>query len=118
MDLEALLAARPFRREELGAWYLQLLEAAERARISIPTLARRLGCSRETIYSWRRRLTKEPSEPPRAPAGLVRVQVTEPATALDADRLEVRTRSGRSVLVPAGFDPSALAAVVAVLERC
>jgi hypothetical protein len=36
----------------------------------------------------------------------------------DEGLLEVRTRTGRSVLVPPGFDPSALAAVVAVLERC
>ena len=118
MDLEALLAARPFRREELGAWYSQLLEAAERARTSIPALARRLGCSRETIYAWRRRLTREASDASRPPAGLVRVQVTEPATAPDADRFEVRTRTGRAVLVPAGFDPSALAALVVVLEQC
>jgi hypothetical protein len=118
MDLEALLAARPSRREDLGAWYSRLLEAAERAGTPVPVLARRLGCSRETIYSWRRRMTKQAGETSRPAVGLVRVQVSDPTPEPDAGRLEVRTRTGRSVLVSTGFDPSTLAAVVAVLERC
>jgi transposase-like protein len=87
--------------------------------VSVRELAERVGCSREAVYSWRRRLTtSDASASSRRCAGLVRVQVTEPAPEPDTGLLEVRTRSGRSVLVPPGFDPSALAAVVAVLERC
>ena len=52
------------------------------------------------------------------PAGLVRVEIAEPVSRHDDDRFEVRTRNGRSVLVPAGFDPSALVAVMAALEEC
>jgi len=118
MDLEALLEARPRRRGDLRAWYSRLLEAAERRGTPVPELARRLGCSQETVYSWRRRLRKKPSGASRSPARLVRVQVAEPAAAAGDSRLEVRTRTGRSVLVPSGFDPSALAAVLAALERC
>jgi hypothetical protein len=118
MELEALLAARPPRREDLGAWYSQLLDAADRAGTPVPELADRLGCSRETIYSWRRRLTKEKSAVSLPAAGLVRVQVTEPAPVPDANRIEVRTRTGHTVLIPTGFDPSALATVVRALERC
>jgi hypothetical protein len=118
MDLEALLAARPSRRADLGTWYSRLLGAADRDGVSVRELAERLGCSREAVYFWRRRLTNEARASSRRSAGLVRVQVTEPAPEPDTGLLEVRTRTGRSVLVPPGFDPSALAAVVAVLERC
>ena len=52
------------------------------------------------------------------PAGLVRVESAEPAARHDDVRFEVRTRNGLTVPVPAGFDPSALAAVVAALEGC
>ena len=118
MDLEALIAARPPRREDLGAWYSEILDAAERAGTRVPDLARRLGCSIETVYSWRRRLKRGPGVASQPASGLVRVEIAEPAHGHDDDRFEVRTRSGRSVLVPAGFDPRALAAVVAALEAC
>lgn len=118
MELEALLAARPSRRDELGAWYSQLLEEAERAGKSVPELAGRVGCAPETIYSWRRRLTAKRAGRPRAVPNLVRVQVAEPKGQAGGDRLEVVTRTGRSVFVPGAFDPSTLATVIAVLERC
>lgn len=118
MDFEALLAARPSRRSDLGAWYSQLLEEVERTGTSIPELAERLGCAGETIYAWRRRLRKAARRGSRRSTRLVRVQVAEGTPDPEAGRLEVRTRNGRSVFVQTGFDPSALAAVVAVLERC
>jgi len=121
MDLEARLRARPSRRGDLGAWYSQLLEAAGREGMSIPELAGRLGCSPETVYSWRRRLTRKAGGDTGGPStGLVRVRVTEPEAEPDSDGtfLEVCTRGGRSVRVAPGFDPSTLAAVVAVLEQC
>ena len=43
---------------------------------------------------------------------------TRPAAEQSVDRLEVRIGSGRSILIPANFDPAALAAVVETLERC
>lgn len=62
---------------------------------------------------WRRRLKGKADDACRPAAGLVRVHVAEPAPAPDEDRFEVRARNGRSVLVPPGVDPCALATVVA-----
>ena len=118
MDLEALLAERPARRRHLGDWYSKLLAAAEGEGSSVPQLARRLGCSSETIYSWRRRLRKDGPSRSLRQAGLVRVQVLEPRAEPAVERVEVRTRTGYSVLVPSNFEPSVLAAVVATLDRC
>ena len=118
MELESLLTARPSRRRDLGVWYSQVLEAAEREGVTIPELAQKLGCCQETVYSWRRRLRRAENHSSPTPTGLVRVQVAEPLAPSDSSRLEVRTRTGRAVLVPNDFDASALATVVAVLERC
>ena len=118
MTLESLLEARPTHRTDLGDWYAQILAIAERDGIRIPELAERLGCARETVYSWRRRLTKKTRAPFRPAVGLVRVQVAESAHESETQRFEVRTRNGRSVFVPNRFDPSTLAAVVTALERC
>ena len=119
MELEALIEARPARRDHLVVWYGQLLEAADRARVSVADLAERLNCSRETIYAWRRRVGPAARAEPRPQTpGLVRVQVAERTQSVGLDHLEIRLRSGRSVLVPATFEPTALAAVLEVLERC
>jgi transposase-like protein len=124
MDLEALIAARPGSRSDLGAWYFSIPEAAEPAGLSIAQLSKLLGCSRETLYAWRRRLDGTAAAGGTRvapPAGLVRVTVSE-ADAGEVPSpvppLEVRTRSGRGVLVPPGFDPDQLAAIVEVLEAC
>jgi len=116
MTLEALLEARPSRRNDLGTWYSQLLEAAAREGTSVAALADLLGCARETIYAWKRRLAKA-ADAAAPPPGLVRVRVAREAKR-DEERFEVRLRSGRSVLVPNSFEPLALAAVVAALEQC
>ena len=49
MNLDTLIEARPCRREDLRAWYPQLLKAAEDAELSIRELAGRLGCPVETL---------------------------------------------------------------------
>ena len=119
MNLESLLAARPSQREDLGAWYAKVLDVAERENRSVPELAEELGCSRETIYSWRRRLTNNDGQREVSRGvGLVRVQVTEAEARTTCGAIEIRTRGGRSILVHDGFEPSTLAAVVSVLERC
>lgn len=92
--------------------------------MSVAQLSKRIGCSRETLYAWRRRLngTAAGSDTRSvSPPGLVRVTVNEQATEkalAPAPLLEVRTRTGRGVLVPPGFDPGQLAAVLEVLEAC
>ena len=118
MTLEALLSSRPRRRTDLGPWYAQVLDTAARDKTSISELAKKLNCSRETIYAWRRRLTKSGRSPGRPAGGLVRVQVTESERDSQPQRIEVRTRGGRSVIVPQRFDPADLATLITVLERC
>ncbi len=117
MKLEALLKARPSGRKELGTWYAELLDEAAREGTSVAALAELLGCSRETIYAWKRRLVSSASGA-APPPGLVRVRVAQPLATREVERLEVRVRGGRSVLVPGGFDSATLAAVVTVLEQC
>lgn len=117
MKLEALLKARPSRRKDLRTWYSELLDEAAHEGTSVAALAGQIGCSRETLYAWKRRLAKA-GEATAPRAGLVRVRVTPPPTARDTERLEVRVQEDRSVLVPNGFNASTLAAVVAVLEQC
>lgn len=119
MELEALIEARPSARKDICGWYRQLLEQSDQAGLSTADLATRLGCSRETIYAWRRRLKSPSGEVSKSgKRQLVRVQVAEPLAAASADRVEVRTRCGRSILVPDTFDPATLAAIVGVLEQC
>ncbi len=118
MELQSLITSRPESRAALGPWYRDLLRAADRDSVSVAQLATRLGCSRETLYAWRRRSLRpvdQPSMP--APAKLVRVKVAD-APSPTACHLEVRLRSGHSVVVPGAFDPAVLAAVVEVLEQC
>jgi hypothetical protein len=119
MELDSLIEGRPKRREDVGAWYARLLEAADCAGISVRELAARLGCSLETVYAWRRRLSgREAHGGKGRSTGLIRVRVAESSPSDARARLEIRTPSGHSVLVPSHFDPDALATVVAVLSRC
>ena len=121
MELETTINARS-RRDHLDRWYGRLLKAASRAGVSVAELARRVDCSPETIYAWRRRLaTAGPVSIAEHAPGLLRVQLApagDPDPGVGPDHLEVRLRSGRSVLVPAAFDRNALAAIVEVLEGC
>jgi transposase-like protein len=124
MDLDSLIAARPADRSDLSGWYSSIFESAEASGLSVAQLSQRLSCSRETLYAWRRRLSGSAAGSGTqsvSPPGLVRVTVSEQASeeeSAPAPHLEVRTRTGRGVLVPPGFDPHQLAAVLEVLEAC
>lgn len=123
MDIEELIAARPADRRDLGTWYSELLDVSEREGISVADLAARLGVVTETIYAWRRKLRSLPRsrEVREAAAGLVRVRVVDeqPERGTAHDRpLELRLARGRHLLVPRGFDPAHLVALVNALERC
>lgn len=122
MDLEQLIAARPTERRHRGAWYGNLIDAAEREGVTVASLAKRLGVVAETLYSWRRKRTHLPEVAAirRAAAGLVRVHVAEPKTTLPAQErpLELRLGRDRSVLVPRGFDREHLLALLSAIERC
>jgi hypothetical protein len=81
------------------------------------------GLSTNTFDYWRRAIARRdaqrapapsptPAKSPPAPAPPALIPVRIVATAL----LEIRLGGGRSVAVPAGFDPNHLRAVLEVLE--
>ncbi len=122
MVLEQLIAAGPTARRHRGAWYGDLIDAAEREGVTVASLASRLGVVAETIYAWRRKRGGLPESAAirRATAGLVRVYVAEPKaiTATEERPLELRLGRDRSVLVPRGFDREHLLALLSALKRC
>ena len=122
MHISDLIAARPAERGQLSAWYSAVLDAAQQEGLAVPALATRLGVSNETVYAWRRRLrsTAASRETATQVPSLVRVQIATSSTAASSTdtRLTVQLERGRQVLVPTGFDPDSLAALVATLERC
>ena len=119
MELEDLIQTRPVSRSDLRVWYGQILEQADGAGLSTSELAARLGCSRETVYAWRRRLRGRMIGVDQPPNGrLVRVEVARPNPTASTETFEVRTRSGHAILVPHDFDSSALVSLIRVLEGC
>ena len=125
MEIDDLLTSRPAGHRGLSEWYLKLIETGLAAGLSTDEIAKRAGCSRVTIYAWRRRLGLAARSPrfsvdaDQAPPRLVQVQVAPSSTPLAKNStFEVRLRSGHSVLIPIHFDPSALSAVVRALEQC
>jgi hypothetical protein len=47
---------RPRGREQLAAWYAQVLEAQGRSGLSIAEYGAQIGVTAATLYSWKRRL--------------------------------------------------------------
>ncbi len=93
MNLETLIDGRAERRADLPVWYSQVLAAAECEGAAISALAGRLGCTPANLYRWRR-------EEVAVAHGRVRARVapaSSPVAAPSGIRLEVRTRSGRTV---------------------
>ena len=121
MDIQTLINTKPSRRSELPGWYGELFAAARESQTSIAQLAAQVGCSIPNLYFWRRRLRDHLPESPRTKAapGLVRVALAKSEAPQEpGPRLEVRLSSGGSVLVPSGFNPEDLTAVLDVLGRC
>jgi hypothetical protein len=83
------------------------------------------GLSRHAFDYWRSEIAKRDAETTRPPAPPeptptplpTAKPVLMPLRIVSATPLEVRLADGRSVLVPAGFDPKHLPAVLAVLEH-
>lgn len=82
------------------------------------------GLSRHTFEYWRSEIAKRDTEstrPPTPPKSTPTPPPTPkpllmPLRIVPSTPLEIRLTDGRSVLVPAGFDPKHLQAVLAVLE--
>lgn len=127
MNKDDLIARRPSGRTGLADWYAAVFEAQRAEGQTTAELATLLEVTTANIYYWRRRL-QEPSvsacaahaETPRA--GLVEVRLaastSSSGTLPQARPLELRLAGARTVLVPSGFDPGDLRALVGALEAC
>jgi transposase len=110
-------AKEPFWRQAFQDW-----QASGKTRN--PFCADR-GLSRHAFDYWRSEIAKRdtestrPTTPPAStPTPLPTAKpVLMPLRIVSATPLEIRLADGRSVLVPAGFDPKHLQAVLAVLEH-
>jgi len=119
------------RREAREFWEAAIRLWAESG-LSVRDFCRQEGLAEHTFYSWRRELL--PKSPPPNAAGNdtstvefvpVRVVAENMALAQRASAepaagtppIEIVHRSGWSVHIPDGFDPTTLDAVLTVLER-
>lgn len=128
MITNELIRRRPCDRSELPEWYAQLFEAQRVDDLSTSEVASLLGVTPSNLYYWRRRLRNPgPSgklsvDSGNETRGLVRVRVTHSEKSEGAQTtpptLEVRLAGRRSIVVPVGFEPDNLRALVVALESC
>lgn len=108
---------RPTSRDELAAWYADVLEAQAASGLSVAEYAGRIGVSVPTLYQWRRRLGSQGHDGGNQ-ARLVEVSVTSPTGTTDGHMI-VRLCSGRrSIEVPRDFADDELRRLIAVVESC
>jgi transposase-like protein len=122
-----LIARKPRGRTGLSDWYAEVFEAQQAEGLKTTELAAQLKVTATNIYYWKRRL-RERAEAARGPGaersqvGLVEVRVAPVHEHDDASSsstpLELRLTGARSILVPPGFDPDNLRALVGALEAC
>ena len=111
------IGKRPRSRDELAAWYGEVLADQARSGLGMKAYAAQIGVSSWTLYQWRRRLAK--TERPAAPPRVVEVNVAELATGGTPRDFIIRVCEGRrSIAVPPGFDSEGLRRLVATLETC
>lgn len=123
LEIEVLSAADAARRRQWSdADKLRIVEASFRGSRLVSATARAHGISRSLLTTWRRQFREgtlgagrqQPSFAPvlMAPEASSRAEPVSGAT-----RIEIVLGNGRRLIVGAGIDASALARVVAVLER-
>ena len=95
------------------AVYERLLSERDREGWSLPELSRRSGVPASTLQRWHRRLQRERALAPRP-----FVEVVAVAEPVPSEPIEVRLRSGRSVLLPPRRPFEGLGELVALLESC
>jgi len=127
MITDELIARRPQGRAGLADWYASVFEAQRAEGMTTVELATLLEVTATTLYYWKRRLRERNrsvhcTETERPEVGLVEVRLALPAEhheiAPACKPLELRLVGGHSILVPLGFEPDFLRALVRVLETC
>jgi transcriptional regulator with XRE-family HTH domain len=104
---------RRFRKVRRGREiYERLVARREAEGLTWKETARAGGVPLATLMEWAARLRREP--PRTEERGFVELEAPEGSA---IDRIEVVLRTGRRLLVSAGFSPAALAAWIEVLER-
>jgi transposase len=122
LEIEVLSAADAARRRKWSeADKLRIVEASFAGRRLVSATARRHGISRSLLTTWRRQFRegtlgadRQPSFAPVLMAGKV---ASKSERASGVDRIAIVLGNGRRLIVGAGIDASALARVIAVLER-
>ena len=96
------------------------MEASFAGRRLVSATARRHGVSRSLLTTWRQfreGTLGADRQTSFAPLLMAPEVASRPEQASGADRIEIVLGNGRRLIVGAGIDASALARVVAVLER-
>ena len=99
---------------EAEAKWRELVSEQEQSGKSVVEFCRERGIARSKLYLWRQRCAGA-----KAASGFVRVRVAAAnaeTVARAGSGIELRLACGRSLMVEAGFDPSHLRALLAVLE--
>lgn len=122
LEIEVLSAADAARRRQWSeADKLRIVEASFQGSRLVSATARRHGISRSLLTTWRRQFREgtlgAERQPSFAPVLMAPEMASRAEPASDADRIEIVLGNGRRLIVGAGIDASALARVVAVLER-
>jgi len=128
MITDDLIASRHKGRSGLADWYLAVFEAQGAEGLTTAELAALLGMTVANVYYWKRRLREQgpgatgPDPQGATGAGLVEVRVATRTSRSGASPpgavLELRLAGSRSVVVPSGFDPVDLRALIGALETC
>jgi transposase len=122
LEIEVLSAAEAARRRPWSETdKLRIVEASFAGPRLVSGTARRHGISRSLLTTWRRQFREGTLGADRqtsfAPLLMAPEVASRPEQASGADRIEIVLGNGRRLIVGAGIDASALARVVAVLER-
>jgi transposase len=122
LEIEVLSAAEAARRRPWSETdKLRIVEASFAGPRLVSGTARRHGISRSLLTTWRRQFREGTLGADRqasfAPVLMAPEVASRPEQASGADRIEIVLGNGRRLIVGAGIDASALARVVAVLER-
>jgi transposase len=97
----------------------QILEQQKRSGLSIARFCRQRGIPESSLFSWKRRLSRQ-AQPATAPAFvLVKSTVADAgmcATDSASGAIELHLGRGRLLVLRRGFDPQTLHAALTVLE--